>query len=230
MTPFQYDPAIKETFTTLVGGVVLAENVTNGPTSDELKALYQAEQQAVLARVGTGSLSEIPSLGAWRTAFRKFNVEPTQYRASAEALMRRLVKKGDIPFINTLVDLGNLISIRYALPVAVIDRRALQGVLTVHFADGTELYTPLNESESKFPEPGEVVFTDESRRVMARRWCWRQSEESAAREDTTEILVTIEGHHPNAAADVQSAVTDLIGLLQKYTGATCSSFVIQSSQ
>ena len=28
---------------------------------------------------------------------------------------------GDIPSINTLVDIGNLVSIRYVLPIAIVD-------------------------------------------------------------------------------------------------------------
>ena len=57
--------------------------------------------------------------------FRQFGVDPTKYRCAAEALLRRLTKKGDIPSINTLVDLCNLISIRFALPVAAFDARSL---------------------------------------------------------------------------------------------------------
>jgi DNA/RNA-binding domain of Phe-tRNA-synthetase-like protein len=62
-----------------------------------LEAAYRAEQQAVIARIGSRPLSEIESLAAWRSAFRAFGVEPTQYRSAAEALLRRLTKKGDIP-------------------------------------------------------------------------------------------------------------------------------------
>jgi DNA/RNA-binding domain of Phe-tRNA-synthetase-like protein len=125
-------------------------------------------------------LSQIPALAAWRSAFRGFDVDPTQYRSASESLLRRLPKKGDIPSINLLVDLGNLVSIRYALPVAVFDTRALQGAVSVHFANGSERYTTLGQSEVDHPEPGEVVFSDETGLVIARRWCWRQSDQSAA--------------------------------------------------
>src|SRR5690606_14398620 len=101
-----------------------------------LQAEYRAEQAASLERLGDMSFGEVPSLAAWRSAFRQFGVEPTKYRCAAEALLRRLRKSGDIPFINTLVDIGNLVSIRYGLPVAVIDRQAVSGTITVHFADG----------------------------------------------------------------------------------------------
>ena len=56
--------------------------------------------------------------------------------------------------------------------------------------------------------PGEVIFADEADVVVARRWCWRQSAASAAREDTTDILVTVEGHHEGATADVNDALLD----------------------
>src|SRR5574340_473303 len=108
--------------------------MTNGPAPKDLEEAFIDEQQATLKRLGDTPLSQIPSLAAWRTVFRAFNVDPTQYRSAAEALLRRLTKKGDIPSINTLVDLGNLVSIRYALPVAIFDTRALQPPLTVRFA------------------------------------------------------------------------------------------------
>src|SRR6266700_6354228 len=194
MIVFQYDPAILARFLTVVGGVILAQNMTNGQTPDRLQTMYQAEQQATLQRIGATPLSQIPSLSAWRSAFRGFDVDPTQYRSAAEALLRRLTKKGDIPSINLLVDLGNLVSIRYALPVAVVDTRTIQGGITVHFADGSERWTNLGENEESHPEPGEVIFSDDTRLVIARRWCWRQSESSAARPYTTTAIITVEAH------------------------------------
>jgi hypothetical protein len=40
--------------------------------------------------------------------------------------------------------------------------------------------------------------------------------ESAAGAETTEILVTVEGHHEGAGTDVAAAVADLEGLLATY--------------
>jgi DNA/RNA-binding domain of Phe-tRNA-synthetase-like protein len=161
-------------------------------------------------------LSELPSLAAWRGVFRGFGVNPTKYRSAAEALLRRLTKQGDIPSINTLVDLANLVSIRYALPVAVFDQRGVSGGTTVRLAGGDEPWADLGSSEAEHPEPGEVIFSDDADKVSARRWCWRQSRASAAREDTTEILVTIEGHHAAAADDIDRALRDLEALLGSY--------------
>ncbi len=218
MKVFQYHADILARYPAVVGGVILAQGMTNGPTPTSLQAMYQAEQQATLQRIGNTPLSQITSLAAWRNAMRGFGVDPTQYRSAAEALLRRLTKKGDIPSINLLVDLGNLVSIRYALPVAVFDTRALQGTITVHFADGSERYTTLGENEVEHPEPGEVVFSDETKLVIARRWCWRQSEDSAANAETRNAIITVEAHHAEGHQDVEAALNDLLEFLRKYAG------------
>jgi DNA/RNA-binding domain of Phe-tRNA-synthetase-like protein len=230
MTTFGYRPAIIENYPQLVGGIIIGEGLTNPPTPPSLKEEYLAEQERVKAQIGDTPLSEIASLNAWRKAFSAFGVSPTQYRSAAEALLRRLTKQGDIPSINTLVDIGNLVSIRYALPVAVIDRRQIEGAVTVHYADGTESYTELGQEEALHPEIGEVIFSDEKKMVIARRWCWRQSATSAANEHTTHIIITVEAHHPNAAEDVRRAVADLRHLLERYAGGTYESAVLTGDQ
>jgi DNA/RNA-binding domain of Phe-tRNA-synthetase-like protein len=114
------------------------------------------------------------------------------------------------------VDIGNLISIRYAMPVAVIDRASVAGAITVRFAAGDERFDDLGSSGSVTPEPGEVIFTDEDNVVSARRWCWRQSAQSATSESTKDALIVVEGHHDTAGQDTARAVTDLTHLLADY--------------
>jgi DNA/RNA-binding domain of Phe-tRNA-synthetase-like protein len=227
---FVYDEALLQQYPDVIGGIILARGMQNVPTSPTLQALYTQEQQTVLQRLGDTPLSELPSLSAWRAAFRKFGVDPTQYRSAAEALLRRLTKKGDIPSINTLVDLGNLVSIRYRLPVAVMDAAQLTGPIRVHLADGSERFTELDAVTVEHPAVGEVVFTDSSKMVLARRWCWRQANEVAARETTTDAIITIEGHHTHARAEVQAALDDLLKLLPDYAGGRFQHGLLSAAQ
>lgn len=230
MVILQYHPAIAERFPTFIGGMIVGQGLINPPSSPELRALYTAEQKAVLGRIDEGSLSQIEALAAWRSTFRKFGVEPTKYRCASEALIRRLTKKGDIPSINTLVDIGNILSIRYALPIAMIDRKAVQGGITVRFAEGNEQFTTIG-SEASDPIPaGEVIFIDEGQTVMARRWCWRQSFASAAVEDTTRVIVTVESQHEGGRADVEKAINEMIPLLKKFAGGDYSYVILDSNQ
>ncbi len=220
MVLFRYDADVLERFPTIVGGVMHATGVHNGVPPPGLAAAFADEKVAIRARIGATPLSELPTLAAWRKAFRGFGVDPTQYRCAAEALLRRLTKQGDLPSIGTLVDIANLVSIRYALPVAVFDVRGIAGGTVVRFARGDERWADLGASEAEHPEPGEVIFVDQVDVVSARRWCWRQSSGSAARGDTTEILVTVEGHHSTAEEDVTRALADLERLLVAHAAPT----------
>jgi DNA/RNA-binding domain of Phe-tRNA-synthetase-like protein len=216
VTLFRYDSGLLERFPTIVGGVVHARGVANGPSTPALAAAFGAEQERTFERIGDEPLGTVPSLAAWRRAFTAFGVEPTRYRSAAEALLRRLTKHGNVPSVSLLVDLGNLVSLRYGIPVAVFDLAQPVGGITVRFAQGTEEFTDLGAETVEHPDPGEVIFVDEADAVHARRWCWRQSAQSATGPDTGEILVTVEGHHETAAEDVSAAVADLAELLGEH--------------
>jgi DNA/RNA-binding domain of Phe-tRNA-synthetase-like protein/RimJ/RimL family protein N-acetyltransferase len=213
---FAYDRDLAERYPGIRAGLVHAMGLANGPSSPALLDEYRAEQQAASERLSATALADLPSIVAWRRAFTAFGAKPTQYRNAAEALLRRLDKHGDIPSISTLVDLGNLVSIRYATPVAVFDRSGVAGSITVRFARGDEPFTDLGSTEVTHPEPGEVVFVDEDDVVCARRWCWRQSTQSATSASTTEALIVVEGQHDTAAQDVQAAAGDLVALLDAH--------------
>jgi DNA/RNA-binding domain of Phe-tRNA-synthetase-like protein len=222
MPLFTYHAQIVARYPAVVGGVLHAVDLRNGPSPAGLTEAFAAEQRTVLDRLGDKPLSEVPSLAAWRRAFRSFDVDPTAYRSAAEALLRRLTKQGSIPSIGTLVDIGNLVSIRHGLPVAVFDLGSIDGGLTVRLATGHESFTDLGSGATERPEPGEVVFIDASGHVAARRWCWRQSAESASTASTTEVLGTVEGHHDGARQDVEAALGDLDALLRSFAGLSTS--------
>lgn len=216
MGGFGYHPDIIERFPSVRGAIIHASGLVNGPSSPELRTAYEGEQKEVVSQIGDMPLSAIPSLEAWRRTFASFGVKPTQYRNAAEALLRRLTKQGDIPSINCLVDMANTVSIRYRIPVAVCDQRSVTGVTTVRFATGDERFTDLGSGETTNPDPGEVVFVDDALLASARRWCWRQSAESAAGSDTVEAIFTIEAQHGDGESDVQRATRDLVELLNAF--------------
>lgn len=223
MGKFEYDSELLARFPDVQAGVLFCQGISNQSTPVGLKEKYFIEQGAVLKQIGETPLSELESLAAWRSAFRQFGVNPTKYRSAVEALLRRLTKKGDIPSINTLVDIGNLVSIRYQIPVAVFDVGRTGGTILVRFATGDEQFTPLFEKADEHPEPDEVIFIDGNGLVAARRWCWRQSDQSASKLDTQSVMIVTEAHHPGAEKSVRQAVADLELLVAEYLGGEFAS-------
>ncbi|WP_264830499.1 phenylalanine--tRNA ligase beta subunit-related protein, partial [Klebsiella michiganensis] len=69
----------------------------------------------------TQSEGELPEIQAWRRAFSKMGLKPTQYRCASEQLLRRFRQDRALPEIHPLIDLCNAISMAFAIPIAVFD-------------------------------------------------------------------------------------------------------------
>ncbi|WP_342663761.1 B3/B4 domain-containing protein [Ottowia thiooxydans] len=159
-------------------------------------------------RIALTTESDLPEIRAWRRAFSKMGLKPTQYRCAAEALLRRLRKEGDLPSVHPLVDLCNAASAAYAIPIAAIDLNRISGKLHVRPAVGNEAYETFS-GDIERPDAGEIIFADDSNRVHARRWANRQSGYSAVKDQTTDALIVIEAMHETAEADVTQLSTTL---------------------
>lgn len=215
-TLFGYEPALLARFPSLRAGVVHVAGVANGASPSALLETARDVGRRVSGRLATTPIAELPSIRAWREVFHATGVKPTRYRVAVEALLRRLHRTGDIPSINLLVDLGNLVAVEHALPVAVFDRAALAGALQARFANGGERFVGMGAEAPSAPEPDEVVFVDGQGEVAARRWCWRQGAASAAGASTSEALFVIEAHHARAEEDVERACATLRDLLGRF--------------
>lgn len=76
-------------------------------------------REAYAARAREYSVDE-PALAGVRRLFRAAGTDPTRYRPSSEALLRRLAKGEPLPAIHPLVDLNNCLSVGLRLPSCVM--------------------------------------------------------------------------------------------------------------
>ncbi|MER6944282.1 phenylalanine--tRNA ligase beta subunit-related protein [Nonomuraea sp. NPDC000554] len=202
---FQHSAEIWSAHPELVAGAVLAKGITADASVDPQVARLCAIAEA---RLASGSEGEFPEIQAWRRAFSRMGLKPTQYRCAAESLLRRFRKERALPRIHPLIDLCNAISLAYATPVAVFDLARIADGLEVRHANGDETYLTFS-GDTEHPDPGEVIFADAEGRAHARRWSNRQSGHSAVRDTTAEVLVVAEAMHPSAAEDVPQLMSVL---------------------
>lgn len=173
-----------------------------GITPDaQLGNAVEVHHAAARERLAQSAEGEFAEIQAWRRVFAAMGLRPTQYRCAAESLLRRFRKEGALPSLHPLVDVCNAVSLAYATPVAVFDLARISGDLVVRPAQGNEIYESFGGDQEQ-PEPGEVIFTDDSRQAHARRWCHRQSARSAVRDHTVNALIVAEAMHGNASADM----------------------------
>jgi DNA/RNA-binding domain of Phe-tRNA-synthetase-like protein len=192
---FVHAAAIWREFPELRAAALAADGIT--ATAD-----VPVDSFLAIAAGRDGSESELPEIQAWRRAFSRMGLKPTQYRCASEALLRRFRKEGSLPPIHPLIDLCNAVSLAFAIPVAVFDRDRIDGDLEVRRATGREVYTTF-AGEDESPEPGEVIFADAGGRAHARRWTNRQSGFSAVRAGTSSGLIVAEALHETAEEDIR---------------------------
>lgn len=202
---FHHADDIWEDFPELVPGALRAEGITReGAVEPAIERFNGIAENRTASR----SEGELPEIQAWRRAFSRMGLKPTQYRCASEALLRRFRQERSLPRIHPLIDLCNAASLASAIPIAVFDVVRVAGGLQVRRATGGETYQTFS-GETENPEPGEVIFADEAGRAHARRWTNRQSGRSAVREGTTSVLIVAEAMHAEAPADIPALMTAL---------------------
>lgn len=141
-------------------GLVRAEPVQSGPASPGLVQEME-EVRAALQAVHAGKPpASIPGLSPARQLYRAFGVDPTRTRPSSEALLRRVTRGKPLPRISAPVDLCNLLSLRFLLPLGLYDVAAIQGEVTLrHGAEG-ESYQGIRKDEVHVG--GRPVLVDEA--------------------------------------------------------------------
>ncbi|MGN7139680.1 B3/B4 domain-containing protein [Streptomyces pseudogriseolus] len=208
---FRHAEAVRSAHPGLAAGALYGTDVdATDAGSPDVVAPRVAEYTArALARLATGPESQFSEVLAWRRAFARMGLRPTQYRCASESLLRRLRKEGALPRIHPVVDLCNAVSVAYAVPVAVLDADRITGpLLEVRPAHGDEEYTTF-DGRTEHPAPGEVTYADSAGRAHARRWTNRQSGHSAVSGSTRRILVVAEAMHEGGADTVAQALEAL---------------------
>lgn len=120
------DPAVKAACPSLVLGLVEAR-VVNGSDDPALGAALDACAAAVTRDMVIEDIAKLPAVQALRRGYRALGKDPTRYRGSQEALMRRVLRGLGLYRINTVVDLMNLVSIESRQSLGVYDRDKIVG-------------------------------------------------------------------------------------------------------
>lgn len=159
--------------------------------------------------------------------FQDFNKPlPRDFRCSAEALSRIVLKGVEIKNINKLVDLYNLTSIKYILPVGGEDLDKMTGDLVLGYAKGDEAYSALGEDLNDPPQQGEVIYKDDEG-VVCRRWNWREADRTKLTNSTKNAILVIESLSPIPQDLAEKATLELADLVKQYCGGNVETFLLK---
>jgi DNA/RNA-binding domain of Phe-tRNA-synthetase-like protein len=108
-------------------GTLEACPVAVGPTGEDLQREIDGFAVELRARYSGRSPAEISEIAPARELYRTFAIDPTKTRPSSEKLLRRVLRKQPLPRISNAVDLGNLLALRFLLPIGLFDSEKIDG-------------------------------------------------------------------------------------------------------
>jgi DNA/RNA-binding domain of Phe-tRNA-synthetase-like protein len=151
------DPPVRAASPELTLGVVSARVRVRPEDTGLHEELARACERVREELTGT-DLAELPQIQALRRLYRRLGKDPTRYRGSAEALLRRIVHGKGLYPINTAVDVCNLVSVETRHAIGAYDLDKVRGPVSFRPATVGEVYEAIGRGALNLE--GLPVFCD----------------------------------------------------------------------
>jgi DNA/RNA-binding domain of Phe-tRNA-synthetase-like protein len=132
-------PALKAIATNLALGCVSA-NVTVEKHSEALWSEINQHLENLTTKIKPEGINSEPQIAAMRAAYKALGKDPSRYRGSAEALLRRVLSGKGLYQINSVVDVNNLVSLESLHPVGTYDLEKLTMPIELRIGANGESY------------------------------------------------------------------------------------------
>ena len=167
-----------------------------------------------------------PILEGFNVLHDKAGVKRRKNIPASENLIKQLVKKQDLPFINQAVDIYNLISIESKLALGAHNIDNTEGNVTLRFTNGTEKYQPLGQSEAGLSPAGEYSYCDDANEVLCRLEI-RQVLKTLVDENTKNVFYIVQGNAETPDELLQNIAAEIIDVTTRYCGGKCEIIIPQ---
>lgn len=195
-------------------GAAVEADATNSAHSDALWAEIDARCAEFRLKLTTESLKQIPSIEATRRVYRACGKDPSRYRPSGEALVRRVLQGKQLYQIDTLVDLVNLASMAYGYSIGGFDAdKFCSDTLTLGVGREGEPYEGIGRGQLNIA--GLPVYRDAKGGVGTPT---SDNERTKMTLETTHILFLVNGYDGNRS-NVEACAAYLQELLRRYAGS-----------
>lgn len=192
-------------------GTAVVANVRNSAFNAELWEEIEAFISDYRQRYTVDSIKEMPSIEATRTAYRRCGKDPSRYRPSGEALVRRTLKGNELYRVSTLVDLINLASIAYGYSIGGFDADKIEGeALCLGIGREGEPYEGIGRGVLNIE--GMPVYRDDIGGIGTPT---SDHERTKLSLETTSLLTIVNGYDGNRE-NVDACATYIQELLRRY--------------
>lgn len=121
-------------------GVIEADGARVEPSAEDLARIIHDACERKRREFTVAGLAEAEAVRVVRAMFREWGMDPSKYRPSSEALLRRVVQGKGLYFISNIVDIINLGSMETGWPYGCYDRAKLRPPIVFRHGTAGETY------------------------------------------------------------------------------------------
>jgi DNA/RNA-binding domain of Phe-tRNA-synthetase-like protein len=202
-------------------GVVEADDVRFALVDESLAALMDDICERKRREFTVESLADAEPTRAVRGMFRAWGIDPSKYRPSSEALLRRVVQSKGLYRVSNLVDIGNLGSIETGWPYGCYDRSRIAPPIVFRHGAPSEAYEGIGKRTWHLE--GRPVLADPQGPFGSPI---SDSTRSMIAESAHDVLVVIYAPSGASKASLETAMTRLADRLSQFAAARATRAVI----
>lgn len=166
------DAAVFEMNPNIKFGVLIGKDIKNSETMVDDKARLRSAEQKMREIFQAEQVRDLKNVSLYREVMTKAGINPNKFPPSVEAMFRRILKGGELPVINALVDLCNAVSIEQVISLGAHDLKDIHDDLAVRLSKKGDRFLPFGATEYENVDKDELVFTS-GNIVQTRKWIWR---------------------------------------------------------
>jgi DNA/RNA-binding domain of Phe-tRNA-synthetase-like protein len=158
------------------------------------------------------AIASVRQIAAMRSAYKALGKDPSRYRGSAEALLRRVLSGKGLYQINNVVDINNLVSLESFQPLGSYDLDQVSGPIELRIGASGETYKGIGKDVINIESL--PVFADEHGAFGSPT---SDSERTMIREETRSALMVLFSFM--GAAGLEPGMARAAELLRRHAAA-----------
>lgn len=215
---FELDPKIRF-------GILIGNNIVNSETRPEDEERLRRAEAKMRETVKAEEIRELKNVKLYREVVKKSGINPNKYPPSVEAMFKRIVKGGQLPLINAVVDLCNAVAIEKGISLGGHDLKDIHEDLEVRYSRKGDVFLPFGCQEYEDVDENELIFTS-GNIVQTNKWLWRQSELGKVTLDSTHVFFQLVGFDYEEGSSLYEAMKDIEDLVINRFQGTCRKYLV----
>lgn len=215
------DPSIFDMNRNTKFGILIGKNIKNSETLKKDEERLRFAENKMRETFQADQVRDLPNVAFYREIMTKAGINPNKFPPSVEAMFKRILKGGNLPMINALVDLCNAVSIEQMISLGAHDLSDISEDLGVRFSQKGDVFLPFGATEYENVDADELVFTS-GNVVQTRKWIWRQSELGKTAIDSKDIFFQLVGFDDS----LNKAMDDIESLVKDRFQGTCEKYIV----